>query len=110
MGETEENKRTIAQNRALHKLFNDIAYYCVESGIDQKTVVKSLEAYPVSVSPQFVKETWRAMQIALTGKTSTTELNKKEIDQVYEVFNKFWSELTGEHFAFPSIEMMTLGE
>lgn len=101
-------ERTNQQNRALHKLFNDISAYCVETGIDQKTVLDSLKSYEVSTSPQFVKEVWRVIMHTLTGKKSTTELDRKEIDQVYDVFNKFWSELTGEHFPFPSWEEMTL--
>lgn len=100
--------RTQQQNRALHKLFNDISAYCVETGLDQRTIVNALDGYSCPTSPQFVKETWRAMQIAITGKKSTTELTRKEIDQVYDVFNKFWSELTGKHFAFPSIEELLL--
>ena len=101
-------KRTQQQNRALHKLFNDISAYCVETGIDQRTVVTRLDAYQCPTSPQFVKETWRAMQVAITGNKSTTELDRKEIDQVYDVFNKFWSEITGEHFPFPSIDEVLL--
>lgn len=103
-------ERTNQQNRALHKLFNDISAYCVETGIDQKTVLDSLKSYEVSTSPQFVKEVWRVIMHTLTGKTSTTELDRKEIDQVYDVFNKFWSELTGEHFPFPSMDALMLDQ
>lgn len=110
MEETEENKRTLRQNAALHKLFTDIANHCVSVGIDQKATTANLGAYETPVTPQFVKEVWRILMKATTGKTSTKDMTKAEIDQVYEVFNKFWSELTGEHFAFPSMEMMTLGE
>lgn len=97
---------TRQQQKSIHKLFNDISNYCIETGLDQKAVTSHLTGYDIPVSPQFVKEVWRSMQIAITGKKSTTELDRKEIDQVYEVFNKFWSELTGEHFAFPSIETL----
>ena len=99
-------KRSENQNKALHKLFGDISKYCVETGLDQRAVVTALDSYQCPTSPQFVKETWRAMQIAITGKTSTKDLTRPEVDQVYDVFNKFWSELTGEHFAFPSIEAL----
>lgn len=102
----EKPKRTSKQSASLHLLFTQIAAHCVGAGIDQQTVTTRLTAYAVPVSPQFVKETWRAMQIALTGKTSTKDLERPEIDQVYDVFNKFWSELTGEHFAFPTYEAL----
>ncbi len=101
-------KLTRQQNRSIHKMFNDISAHCVSVGLDQKTVVNRLEAYSCPTSPQFVKETWRAMQIAITGKTSTQDLDRKEVDQVYDVFCKFWSELTGEYFAFPSIQELLL--
>lgn len=108
MKEQTPQQRTTTQNRALHKLFGDIANYCVETGLDQKAVVNGLSSYAVPVSPQSVKEIWRTIQYTLTGKVSTTELTTKEIDQVYDVFNKFWSELTGEHFAFPSFTELML--
>ena len=104
----QDTQRSQQQNRALHKLFNDISAYCVETGLDQKSVVHGLKDYDLPVSPQFVKEVWRTIQYTLTGKISTTELSKKEIDQVYDVFNKFWSELTGEHFPFPSLQELLL--
>lgn len=102
--EKTSKQRTIAQNKSLHKLFNDISAYCVETGLDQKTIVNKLEDYQCPTSPQFVKEVWRQIQISITGKTSTKDLDRKEIDQVYDVFNKFWSEVTGEHFPFPSLQ------
>lgn len=108
MEHQKEEKRTNQQNRALHKLFNDISNYCVETGLDQKVLVNALPSYAIPVSPQSIKEIWRVIQYTLTGKTSTKDLNKKEIDQVYEVFNKFISEVTHEHFAFPSLEQIFL--
>lgn len=107
--ETEE-KRTNAQNRALHKLFNDISAYCVETGIDQRQMVSSLHNLEIPMSPQSIKEIWRAIQISVTGKESTKDLDKKEIDQVYEVFNKFISEVTHEHFEFPSVEALMMAQ
>lgn len=103
-----EKQRTTSQNKALHKLFADIANHCVATGIDSKPILTKLQTYPTPVSTQFVKETWRAMQIAVTGKSSTADLETKEIDQVYDVFNKFWSELTGEHFTFPSYDALAM--
>lgn len=99
-------KLTRLQQKSIHKLFGQISAHCVAVGLDQKSIVNALDAYQCPTSPQFVKETWRAMQVAITGKTSTTDLTRAEVDQVYDVFNKFWSELTGEHFAFPSIEAL----
>jgi hypothetical protein len=103
-----EKPRTPSQNKSLHKLFTDVSNHCVSVGLDQKTVVNKLEAYSCPTSPAFVKETWRAMQVAITGKESTTELTSAEINQVYEVFSKFYSELTGESFTFPSYDALAM--
>jgi hypothetical protein len=97
---------TPKQMKSLHKLYANIANYCVETGLDQRTVVTALATFQCPVTPQFVKETWRAMQVAMIGKTSTTELLTSEVDQVYEVFGKFWSELTGNAFPFPALAQM----
>ena len=100
------NQRTDQQNRAIHKLYADIANHCVANGIDQKTTINTFQNFETPVTPEFVKETWRVIQTNMFGKKSTTELTTTELDRVYDVFNKFWSEVTGEHFPFPSLEAM----
>ena len=105
-----EAKRTSRQNASLHLLFTHISNHCIQTGIDQKTLVDALDGYSVPTSPQAIKEIWRAIQIAITGKKSTTDLDRKEIDQVYDAFNKFISELTGEHFSFPSFQDLMLAQ
>lgn len=100
------NQRTTTQNKSLHKLFTDISTHCVAHGIDQRTILSSLTDYQCSVTPQAIKEVWRSMQIAMTGKESTADLTTAEVDQVFGVFSKFWSELTGEYFVWPSIEAL----
>lgn len=104
----EKKQRTSSQNKSLHKLFTDISNHCTAVGLDQKTVVNKLDSYESPTSPAFVKETWRAIQLAVTGKQSTIDLETHEIDEVYNVFSKFWSELTGEQFTFPSYDAMAM--
>lgn len=108
MTEKTEAKRTTSQNSALHKLFSDISNYCIETGIDQKAIVDALDGYSVPTSPQAIKEIWRTIQMAVTTKKSTADLNKEEIDLIYNVFNKFISEVTKQHFPFPSLEQIFL--
>lgn len=108
--EQKEKQRSDAQNKSLHLLFTQISNHCVQTGIDQKALVSALDGYSVPTSPQAIKEIWRSLQIAITGKKSTTELTVKEIDQVYETFNKFISEVTHEHFVFPSFEALLLDQ
>lgn len=100
-------QRTNQQNRALHKLYTDIATHCVAHGIDQKTVINQFEKFETPVTPEAVKETWRIIQSNMyPGKTSTTQLETHEVDKVYEVFALFWSRLTHEEFPFPSYESL----
>lgn len=101
--EKAEQPKTRQQEKAYHMLFSNIANHCVAHGIDVKTVTDRLDRYEVSVTPQFVKGTWKAILTSLTGKTSTTEMTKEEVKQVQEEFGKFWSELTGETFDWPNI-------
>lgn len=87
----------------MHKLFDDISLYGIEHGIDQKTVVEALEAYETPTTPKIVKEVWLTIQYAMYGTRSTTKLTTDQVDKVYEVFCKFWSELTGQHFPYPHL-------
>ncbi len=105
-----ESQRTNQQSRALHLLFNQVSAHCVQAGIDQKTIVDALEGYSVPTTPQAIKEIWRTIQISVTGKESTKDLERKEMDQVYDVFNKFISEVTHEYFSFPSFESLMLAQ
>ena len=99
-------QRTNTQNKSLHKLFENISTHCIAHGIDQKTVVDHLKAYECPTTPEAVKATWKVIQVAMTGKTSTTELTTGEIDFVFGAFSKLWSEITGEYFPFPSYEAL----
>ena len=103
-----EDLKTRQQEKAYHTLFGQIADHCVAHGIDQKTVLANLSNYPVSITPQFVKETWRAFMIPLTGKTSTRDMTREDVQLVQQEFGKFWSEITGEPFDWPSIEKQML--
>lgn len=103
-------KRTTSQNKALHLLFTHISSHCIQAGIDQKAIVSQLDGYSIPTSPQAIKEIWRTIQITITGKTSTKDLTVKEIDQVYDIFNKFISEVTHEHFEFPNIQSLLLAQ
>lgn len=103
-GAKKVNARTSKQSRAMHRLFTDIALYCVEHGIDQKVTLEHFQKFETPVTPEFVKGVWKIIQHNMYGKKSTTELTTAEVDKVYEVFCKFWSEVTNEFFPFPSID------
>lgn len=91
-------KRTSKQNNSIHLLFEEIARELNNSGIDMRVLIKNLQ---VSHTKKSVKGIWKAICEAKYGKKSTTELTSKEIDEVYDEFNRLLSEF-GIHVAFPS--------
>lgn len=99
----EHPKRTLRQNRALHKMFTMLAQNLNESGYDMKRTLKPGVDIPWNATT--VKEyLWRPIQEAQLQKTSTTELDTREIDQVFETLNRHLGDKLGVHTPFPSIE------
>lgn len=104
--EKAEKIRSIQTEKALRVLFTQISNHCVSVGLDQRLITSKLDNYSIATSPQWVNEVWRVIMIGLTGKTSKRDLTQKETEQVFQEFQKFWSEVTGETFHFPSIEAL----
>lgn len=93
--------RTLKQNSAMHKYFTLIAEALNNSGL---TITKTLKA-DVTWSPLAVKENlWRPLQEIALKKKSTTELNKEDIDKVYDLMNLALGQKFGIHVPFPTIE------
>lgn len=91
--------RTLTQNKALHKYFELLATELNSAGY---SVAKTLKA-SVVWTPLSVKELlWKPIQNAVLAKISTTELEKKEIDTVYDVLNALTAEKFGISILFPS--------
>jgi hypothetical protein len=105
---TQDTKRTIQQNRALHKYFELLAKELNFAGLDMKTVLKPEVNIPWST--QTVKDfLWRPIMKAYLGKRSTTEMTTKDIDEIFEILNKHLGERFGEWASFvpwPSIEQL----
>lgn len=94
--------RSTAQNRALHKLCQDIADYCTEHGITAEVVLGGFEVYP---TPETIKMMIRKAGEEKYGKKSTSELTTTELQKCYEdVVQRHIAEKTGEYFPFPSEE------
>lgn len=104
----EKPQRTANQNKALHKLFGEVADEMLAQGIERKTVMLDLGGYSCPIDAAFMKEVWRAIQFTQTGKYSTTKLTTDEVNRVYETFNRFLADEYGVHVPFPSMEMLTL--
>jgi hypothetical protein len=98
----ETEVRTDTQNRALHKYFDLLAKELNAAGYTVQLVLK--EKVDLSWDGNKIKELiWRPAQEAITGKKSTTKLDKvSEITEVWEHLNLHLSEKFGIHVAFPS--------
>jgi hypothetical protein len=102
---TEERKRSIQQNRALHVLFGLMAEALNGAGWDMKKTLKPEIDIPWSA--ETIKEfIWKPIQEAQLGKRSTTELTTKQVNEIYETIMRHFGEKFGITVDFPSIEML----
>jgi len=95
-----EKPRTNKQNNALHEMFEQLANELNDSGM----YIGKIIDLNMPWNKDKVKELiWRETQKAMLGKTSTTKLTTREIDQVFEVIHEALSRKGIEIF-FPSIQ------
>lgn len=89
----ETGVRTGDQNRALHLYFEHLSQALNDGGFTFKFQLgdKTVE---LDWDKDLIKQNiWKPIQKAMTGKTSTTKLDKiSEIDRVYEHLNRFFSQ------------------
>jgi len=98
------NKRTIPQNNAMHLYFQLLADELNNAGYEMKSVFEVKDT-DVEWSGTTIKEClWKPIQKAMTGKDSTTEISKDEVDKIFETLNRHIGENFGIHIPFPSIE------
>lgn len=96
-------KRTLTQNRALHKLFTLLAEELNTKGLDARVVLKP--TYQIWWTPEMIKrDLWKPLQDVMYAKKSTTELTTKEVSKVYEQLGKILGEKFGAEVDFPSYE------
>lgn len=94
--------RSQQQNRALHLYFEMIARTLNDAGLDMRAVLKPEVEIPWS--KESVKEfLWRPVQKIMLRKESTTELERKDIDTVFDVVNAHLAK-HGVRQPFPSVE------
>lgn len=96
----EERQRTLAQNRALHKMFEILADELNDCGMYINKVIKMEAPWNADRVKELIL---REVQKTMTGKTSTTKITTKEIDEIFEVIHKALAEKGVEIF-FPSIQ------
>lgn len=97
--------RTLAQNRAFHLYFNMVAVQLNNSGLYINKLIKE-NKYKADIdwSGNLVKEQlWKPIQNAILDKKSTTQLEKAEVDRVYNTLNRYLSGM-GISVPFPNRE------
>lgn len=97
--------RTLTQNRAFHLYFTMVAVQLNNSGLYINKLIKE-EKYKADIdwSGNLVKEQlWKPIQNAILDKKSTTQLEKAEVDRVYNTLNRYLSRM-GISVPFPNRE------
>lgn len=98
-----ERQRSDQQRKAIEVYCNELAKAMNAAGLDQRAVLASMrEGVEIPWSQDRVKDTlWREVQKAMLDKTSTTNLSRQEVSQVYETLNKWTSQTLGVSVPFP---------
>lgn len=103
-----DKPRSLAQNRSLHKFFDQVAQVLAEHGVTLTDLLTAFRQDPPPPKGNNIKDIWRNLQKDLFSKQSTTEITSKEMNELYEYFHKTVAELTGESIEFPSEEIRQL--
>lgn len=98
------DKRTILQNKALHKGFELLAEALNDGGWEMKSVL-AVKEVDVPWTGASIKEVlYRPVMVAMLNKHSTTELDTKEISDVWDVLTRHLGQHFGVAVEFPSDE------
>jgi len=94
--------RTSAQNAALHLYFTHCATALNDVGIYYHYFGLDWVEYEIPWTPEMFKEyTWKPIQETMYGFKSTTKLKTNQIDPIFDVINKIFSDL-GIRVEFPN--------
>ncbi len=94
-------QRTIPQNKSLHLLFTQLANELNDSGLYANVILKP--SYQINWSAETVKrDLFCQLSKAMFNKEHTSELTKKEVNQVYEQLMQILGEKHGFYLEFPS--------
>jgi len=96
-------QRSGQQNRALHQWCGWVADALNERGLDFRQSLR--QDVDVPWNRDLVKDyMWRVVQVAVTGKESTTQPHKDEYPQIYDVLNRHLIERFNIHVPWPTKE------
>lgn len=98
-----QRQRSDQQRKAIEVYCAELAKAMNAAGLDQRAVLASMrEGVEIPWSQDRVKDTlWREVQKAMLDKSSTTNLSRQEVSQVYEALNRWTSQTLGVSVAFP---------
>lgn len=97
--------RTSRQNNSLHLYLHQVAQVMQERGITMQDVLERIRKIEIMPTGNALKEVaWKPLLEILKGKKSTTEHDKLDIDEVYEVMNKWLGQEWNIHIPFPTSE------
>lgn len=98
-----EATRTPKQNSSIHLYCRELAVRLNESGYDMRKVLK--QGVDIPWDEKAVKtHLWKPIQKVMFDIESTTELNRKQVSEVYEVLSRHLAEKTGVSMPFPHRE------
>ena len=100
---SEKPKRTINQNRAIHKLFTTLSTELNTLGLDARIILTP--TYQIWWTPEMIKrDLWCPLQKAMFGTEHTSEMTTDQVSKVYEQLAHIIGEKHGVEISFPSIE------
>lgn len=99
----EDFLRTSKQNNSLHKYCELVAKALNDAGLDIEKVITQYEI-GIPWTKMSVKELlWKTIQKSMFDKDSTRKLSRvEEINEIFEVLNRFLAKLGIESIPFPS--------
>lgn len=102
-------QRTLTQNAALHKWCDLMAQELNDKGLDMRLVLSHHAEIPWS-GHEVKERLWRPVQLSVLGKESTTEADRQQYTEVYEVLNRHFGERFGLHVGWPVKDQVELRE
>ena len=98
-----EKQRTSQQNKSLHLYLTQVANELDRNGHTLQDVVKKITKVEIRPTMQNIKEVvWHEIQKAQFSKTSSAFLTKNEVNEVYDIMNKWLGVYFQIHIPWPN--------
>lgn len=93
-------KRTLQQNKAIHRYFKLLAESLDGAGLDMRAVLKPEVDIPWT-QESVKNHLWKPIQDIVVDKESTADLDTPQVDEIYRVLSRHLSEKFGVYVPFP---------